>query len=85
MTMTFKLDPALELSLRQRSAALGLPASEVIRQALQAWLAATPGVEASAHALDADLFGRHHGAATLAAGRKAAAAEVWADKHNARC
>lgn len=84
MTMTVKLDPALEQSLRQRSAALGRPAGEIIREALQAWLASTPEVAPSAHALGADLFGRHRGPADLATRRKQAVADVWADKHARR-
>ena len=84
MTMTVKLDPALEQRLRQRSAALGRPASEIIRDALQAWLLNSPAPETSAYALGSDLFGRHRGPANLATRRKQAAAEVWADKHAAR-
>jgi plasmid stability protein len=84
MTMTVKLDPTLEQSLRQRSAALGKPASEIIREALQAWLASTPEVAPSAHALGAELFGRHRGPADLATRRKQAVADVWADKHARR-
>lgn len=84
MTMTVKLDAALEQRLRLRCAALGRPAGDVIRQALQAWLADTPDLAPSAHALGADLFGRHRGAPDLASRRKSAAAEVWADKHARR-
>jgi plasmid stability protein len=81
MTMTVKLDAALEQRLRLHSAALGRPASEIIREALQAWLASTPEVPPSAHALGADLFGRHRGPADLASRRKQAVADIWADKH----
>jgi plasmid stability protein len=84
MTMTVKLDPTLEQSLRQRSAALGKPASEIIREALQAWLASAPEVAPSAHALGADLFGRHRGAPDLATRRKQAVADIWAHKHTRR-
>ena len=84
MTMTVKLDAALEQRLRQRSAALGQPASEIIRVALQAWLASTPEVATSAHALGAELFGRHRGPAGLATKRKQVAADIWADKHARR-
>jgi Ribbon-helix-helix protein, copG family len=42
MTMTVKLAPSLEQSLRRRSAALGRPASELIREALQAYLDTAP-------------------------------------------
>ena len=38
----------------------------------------------SAHALGADLFGRHRGAPNLAQQRKAALAEVWEEKHARR-
>jgi plasmid stability protein len=81
MTMTVKLDPALEQSLRRRSAASGRPASELIREALQAYLAATPDPAPSAYTLGADLFGRHRGAPDLAAKRKQALAEAWQAKH----
>ena len=84
MTMTVKLDPLLEQRLRLRAAALGRPASEIIREALDAWLSGTPEVAPTAHALGADLFGRHRGPADLAAQRKSQAAEVWAHKHQAR-
>jgi plasmid stability protein len=84
MTMTVKLDALLEQRLRLRAAALGRPASEIIREALDAWLADTPDVAPSAHALGADLFGRHRGPADLATRRKAQIAEVWADKHARR-
>ena len=84
MTMTVKLDPALEQRLRQRSAALGKPASEIIREALQAWLLSTPEPETSAYARGSDLFGRHRGPADLATRRKQVASDLWADKHAAR-
>ena len=84
MTMTVKLDPVLEQRLRQRSAALGRPASEIIREALQAWLLSSPEPETSAYALGSDLFGRHRGPADLATRRKQAAADLWADKHAVR-
>jgi len=84
MTMTVKLDPALEQRLRQRSAALGRPASEIIREALQAWLLSTPEPESSAYALGEGLFGQHRGPANLASRRKQVAVEIWADKHAAR-
>jgi len=84
MTMTVKLDPALELRLRNHSAALGQPASEIIRQALQEFLAGTPEADSSAFSMGSDLFGRHHGPADLASQRKQATADLWADKHAAR-
>ena len=84
MTMSFKLDPTLEQRLRQRSAALGRPASEIIREALQAWLGDAPETPASAYALGSDLFGRHAGPVDLASRRKQAAAEAWGEKDVAR-
>lgn len=85
MTVTVKLDALLEEQLRQRAAASGTTASDVIRQALLAYLNAPPGAAApSAHALGADLFGRHRGAPELAARRKALLADAWAAKHRAR-
>ena len=84
MTMTVKLDPALELRLRNHSAALGQPASEIIRQALQEFLAGTAEADSSAFSMGSDLFGRHHGSADLASKRKQATADIWADKHAAR-
>lgn len=84
MTMTVKLDAALEQRLRMRSAATGRPASEIIREALLAWLARTPEAETSAYALGADLFGRHSGPADLAGRHRQAAAQAWADKQARR-
>lgn len=84
MTMTVKLDPALEQRLRQRSAALGRPASDIIREALQVWLLSTPEPETSAYALGSDLFGRHRGPADLATRRKQVAVDLWTDKHAVR-
>lgn len=85
MTVTVKLDASLEEQLRQRAAASGVTTSDLIRRALQAYLAA-PDAEAapSAHALGADLFGRHRGGAELATKRKAILADAWADKQRAR-
>ncbi len=84
MTMTVKLDPTLEQQLRLRSAALGRPAGEIIREALVAWLEQTPGVAPSAHSLGLGLFGRHRGAPDLASKRKQSVADLWADKHTQR-
>ncbi len=81
MTMTVKLDPVLEQRLRQRSAALGRPASEVIREALVAYLDQSATEPPSAYALGADLFGRFNGPADLATGRKSALADIWNRKH----
>jgi hypothetical protein len=84
MTMTVKLGVELEQRLRRRSAALGKPASALIRDALVSYLNAESPAEASAHALGADLFGRHRGPADLASNRKADLADAWAEKHRAR-
>jgi plasmid stability protein len=85
MTVTVKLDARLEERLRQRAAASGSTTSDVIRQALLAFLdAPTVGAPPSAHALGADLFGRHCGAPDLAARRKGLLADAWAEKHRAR-
>ena len=81
MTMTVKLDPLLEQRLRQHSAALGRPASELIREALVAYLDHSATEPPSAYALGSDLFGRFSGPADLAAGRKMALADVWGRKH----
>jgi predicted DNA-binding protein len=83
MAMTFKLPPEMELRLRQRSAALGKPASVLIREALASYLAAPAPQEVSAYALGAELFGRHHGPADLAEMRKAHLAGLWVEKHRA--
>lgn len=84
MTLTVKLDPTLEHALRQRCSAQGRSVSDMVREALQTYLAAQPSEPPSAYALGEDLFGRHHGPADLATQRKAALAEVWADKQHQR-
>lgn len=84
MTMTVKLPTPLELSLRQRSAALGRPASELIREALQAYLANTKAPDVSAYGLGKDLFGLHQGPADLSERRKQVAADIWAERHGRR-
>jgi hypothetical protein len=84
MTMTVKLDPSLEQRLRLHSAALGRPASELIREALLAYLDAAPRQAPSAYALGTDLFGRFAGPADLATRRKAGLAEAWDRKHAGR-
>jgi hypothetical protein len=84
MTMTVKLAPALELGLRQRSAALGRPASEIIREALQTYLDTTPAPTSTAFEVGRDLFGKHAGPANLANDRKALYAEAAADKQARR-
>ena len=84
MTMTVKLDTLMEQQLRQRSAALGRPAGDIIREALQDWLAQTPDAVHSAFDLGSGLFGRHRGPPGLASGRKQTVADAWADKHARR-
>lgn len=85
MTVTVKLDALLEERLRQRAAATGSTASDVIRDALQRYLALPPQPDrASAFALGAGLFGRYRGPADLTRHRKAEAAELWAAKHGRR-
>ena len=84
MTMTIKLAPELEQTLRQRSAALGRPASALIREALQSWLEATPAPSVSAYALGEQLFGRHRGPGRLAANRKQALVDAWDARHARR-
>jgi hypothetical protein len=82
--MTIKLAPDMEQQLRQRSAALGLPASALIREALANYLSTNAPPRASAYELGADLFGRHRGDPDLATTRKAVLADIWAKKHAAR-
>ncbi len=77
MTMTVKLDAPLERSLRQRSADLGRPASALMREALQAYLAETAPEQASSFALGEELFGRYSGPTTLASQRKSDLAQIW--------
>lgn len=82
--MTVKLPAALEQGLRQRSAALGRPASELMRDALRAYLAQAKAPDVSAYTLGKDLFGRHQGPVDLAENRKEVLAEVWAEKAGRR-
>lgn len=82
--MTIKLAPEMEQRLRQRSIALGQPASALIREALAAYLAGEVPAPMSAYALGAEVFGRHRGAPDLAENRKAHLADALAEKHRAR-
>lgn len=85
MTVTVKLDAALEEQLRQRAAGSGRSTSDVIRAALTAYLDTPEAApNRSAFALGQDLFGRHVGTSSLAQDRKARLAEIWADKHRSR-
>jgi plasmid stability protein len=84
MTMTVKLPSEMEQALRQRSAALGKSASEVLREALRSYLASAPATPPSAYAAGEDLFGKHAGPADLARDRKHAWAQLVEDKQAAR-
>jgi plasmid stability protein len=84
MTMTVKLPSEMEQALRQRSAALGRSASEVLREALRVYLTSTPAPQPSAFAVGEDLFGKHAGPANLAQDRKREWAQLVEDKHAAR-
>jgi hypothetical protein len=84
MTMTLKLPPLLERDLRRRSAALGVPASVILREALTSYLAAHSREAPSAWALGEDLFGRHAGPANLAVSRKAELGRALEEKARRR-
>jgi Arc/MetJ-type ribon-helix-helix transcriptional regulator len=85
MTITVKLDAALEAQLRRRAAMGGCTTSEVIRSALQAYLAMQDrAMPPSAYSLGQDLFGRHQGARELASQRKQALADALAERHQRR-
>ncbi len=85
MTITIKLEARLEEQLRQRASATGCSTSEVVRSALQAYLALDPkGPPRSAFELGADLFGRHRGPADLAQDRKRALAQAWSERQARR-
>ena len=84
MAMTIRLDPEQERAVRQRSAALGVPASTVIREAIAAWLERNAELERSAFELGEDLFGRHEGPETLSGERRSGYADVAAERHAAR-
>lgn len=85
MTVTIKLEAPLEERLRQRAASTGRSTSDVVRAALQAYLA-QPEADAarSAYALGEDLFGRHQGPADLAQQRKRHAVDAFAQRHARR-
>ena len=84
MTMTVKLPSEMEQALRQRSAALGKSASEVLREALRSYLASAPATQPSAYAAGEDLFGKHAGPAHLAQDRKREWAQIVENKQAAR-
>ena len=82
MTVTIKLDTALEERLRQRAASTGRSTSDVVRAALHEYLAETDrGLARSPYELGDGLFGRHRGSADLASNRKALLADAWEAKH----
>ena len=83
MTTTVKLPDPLEKSLRQRCAQEGRSISEVMRDALTAYLA-QPAVTASALALGEGVFGRFSGPMDLAQNRKSQLLDVWEDKQARR-
>jgi plasmid stability protein len=83
MTTTVKLPDPLEKSLRQRCAQEGRSISEVMRDALTAYLA-QPAVTASAFALGEGVFGRFTGKEDLAETRKTQLLDVWGDKQGRR-
>jgi len=85
MTVTIKLDVALEEQLRQRAVASGRSTSDVVRAALQLYLAqADDGTARSAFELGAGLFGQHAGPVDLAQQRKAAFATEATSRHALR-
>lgn len=83
MTITAKLPSQLEHSLRQRCAQEGRNISEIVRDALTAYLAQAPS-SVSAWSLGEDLFGRYSGPEGLADNRKAELEVIWADKQAQR-
>ncbi|HOE44013.1 MAG TPA: CopG family transcriptional regulator [Rhodoferax sp.] len=84
MTVTVKLDDALECALRSRCKALGRSASALVRDALQACLTQTDPAPALFYTLGQDLYGRHAGPVDLASQRKADLSHIWDQKHPAR-
>jgi plasmid stability protein len=79
MTTTVKLPDTLEKSLRQRCAQEGRSISEVMRDALTAYLS-QPAVTGSAFALGEGVFGRFSGPVDLAQSRKSHLVDVWEDQ-----
>lgn len=85
MTVTIKLEAGLEQQLRQRAASTGRSTSDVVRAALQQYLAqAEPEPARSAFALGEDLFGLHVGQPDLAERRRAERDAVWAERQARR-
>ena len=83
MTTTVKLPEQLERSLRQRCQAEGRTLSEVMRDALTAYLA-QPLLTASAYELGADVFGRYASDTDLAEQRKLHLHALWDRQQDAR-
>lgn len=81
MTTTVKLTFDLENALRQRCAKEGRSLSEVMRDALTAYLAHEPDTQ-SAWRLGKDKFGLYQGQPDLAQNRKAELAEIWGAKRH---
>lgn len=85
MTLTVKLEAELEEQLRQRAQASGRSTSDVVRAALQAYLAQDDdGPARSAFELGSEFFGRHSGPADLATQRKAIYADIAAERQSRR-
>jgi hypothetical protein len=84
MTTTVKFPAELEADLLRYAAQSGMSKSSVVREAVARYIVAAPRAPSSAYELGADLFGRFQGPADLAITRKAALADVWADKHTTR-
>ncbi|MBZ8139371.1 hypothetical protein CLD22_05570 [Rubrivivax gelatinosus] len=81
MTVTVKLDAALEQRLRDSAQRSKRSTSDVIRAALVCYLDASErAAPPSAYELGAELFGRYEGPADLAGRHREHAAAVWADK-----
>lgn len=81
MTTTVKLTFELENALRQRCAKEGRSLSEVMRDALTAYLAKEPE-NISAWGLGKDRFGLYQGPADLAQNRKVELADAWGSKRH---
>ena len=82
MTLTVKLEPALELALARRCKQGGAPKSIVVKQALSEFLAKEP---LSAYEAGKELFGRHgSGAGDLSARRREYYAEMVDAKRSRR-
>lgn len=85
MTVTVKLDAALEEQLRRCATDSGRSTGEVVRAALTAYLGQSEvAPRRSAHELGQDLFGRHHGSPDLASQRKSELAALWDEKQGCR-